>query len=247
MVRPAVIPQWERSIYRMLAAQPSASAKNLRDALSRAFGQAPSERTVGRIKAAFGSLTPEKQRSFGELRWPEAMETGDLPWEASTTIFELIREVTPRPDLGLGIWFWRITLAVPDAPFPSRVQAARQLLARELLGRQSSVEDLEAWLAYAPWRSNESYRVFEGVVASGMAHDGPLDEWLASTGTYASETPSDVVKAALRALGWDDTQREISMRYQGKASDELRTEANDPNSRLAGYLRVESPEKEMQS
>ena len=128
----------------------------------------PIERTVSRILAKeWSGLTDEEQAQYQFFHWPESMVRGDLPWEASAAALDLCWQFhithKGRPSIRLVKWFWRVTLAAPDAPRGDRFDAA-SLLAVEESGALNLLDDLRGieWnLAFAPWRSEERRKVYE--------------------------------------------------------------------------------------
>lgn len=118
----------------------------------------PSERSIARIRKEEWAQTPEaEQAQYREFYWPESMERGDLPWEASAPALELLQNCSPlrRPSIRAVRWFWRVYQATPDAPFGLRMEAAAKLMAAEDTGNGDVVRGVEWELAYGPWRSKE--------------------------------------------------------------------------------------------
>ena len=142
----------------------------------------PSLRTVNRYRAAWRRLSAEERSVWRSVRWPESMESGDLPWEASATALELLgyyAVVKRRPLVALARWFWRVTLAAPDAPLKIRVETAQALAAIAVAG-DSSENDLrkrgmEYHLAFHPWRSKEAGRAYLQALTNGSIPMGPPD------------------------------------------------------------------------
>ena len=97
---------------------------------------APSLRVVGRLLKAHRKKTEAARALYRQFRWPDAMVMGLLPWEAAATIFENMRAYTLHGRGGrwgalpMSIrrcrWFWRVTLAIPDAPLDVRVSYAER-------------------------------------------------------------------------------------------------------------------------
>ena len=77
----------------------------------------PSDRAIRRIMAEFKAAPEEERLPYQVFAWPQAMESGALPWEASRAVLDLVRfriEAGYGPPLiGEAQWFWRVTLAIP--------------------------------------------------------------------------------------------------------------------------------------
>lgn len=125
-------------------------------------GRIPSLRTIGRIQQDFRGWKEADRWRYREFRWPESMEEGLLPWEASQPGLELLWYVhetyKKRPLIGFVHWFWRVSQAAEDAPLQERFFAALAMYGREVFGAayESSVRFHERKLAYGPWRSTEA-------------------------------------------------------------------------------------------
>ena len=74
----------------------------------------PSERTILSIATEARSKGPSEKARLRTYHWPESHESQLIPWEAAETLFQLVRakgEITNQE----ALWFWRITLARPQA------------------------------------------------------------------------------------------------------------------------------------
>ena len=141
--------QWEPSVKSIVADNPKWGPRRILGELrNRAETQGlgsdyPSERTIQRIK---DDITPEQLIEYRSFHWPESMESGALPWEASAAALELLdvrRTADPfiryleahpespftdpgrepismrfgdHPSVRLARWYWRVTQAAPDLP-----------------------------------------------------------------------------------------------------------------------------------
>ncbi len=104
----------------------------------------PSVRAVGRLLKAHRAKDEAERALYRQFRWPDAMATGLLPWEAAATIFEKMRAYTLHGwggrwgALPMSIrrcrWLWRVTLAIPDAPLDVRVSYAERFERAEVSG-----------------------------------------------------------------------------------------------------------------
>ena len=119
----------------------------------------PSERTIARIRLHEWDPATEVERApYREFYWPESMERGDLPWEASSAALELLRNIdtavpSSRPSIRFVRWFWHVSQAIPDASFEVRMDAAARLTQGEVPGESDALRGIEWGLAYEPWRS----------------------------------------------------------------------------------------------
>lgn len=121
-------------------------------------------------------MTKEKP---GYLYWPESMECGDLPWEASEVALELLAALrgAGRPSIGLAKWFWRVKVAAPGCSFDDRYRCAAWLSAWERIGGRpiEGVRGIEWYLAFAPWRSEEGSAEYE--CAREDTEQGLIEKW----------------------------------------------------------------------
>lgn len=125
-----------------------------------------SESTVTRIlRNDWVKLPEEKRWQYRHFYWPESMERGYLPWEASAAALELLGyslSLNPRmrPSIRMVKWYWRITTATPGMPAFSKSwteEPCRELFARllsvwesEVLGQapEEEIRKLERRLAW---------------------------------------------------------------------------------------------------
>jgi len=124
----------------------------------------PVGRTIQRYLREHRARPLEEKLSFRYFSWPESMESGALPWEASKTALELLRFrreellFTSRPTNEEMRWFWRVTQAGPDAAIMERLEMAMKLYDHHT---DYPAEDPETnrkveWcLSFAPWRSRK--------------------------------------------------------------------------------------------
>jgi len=115
------------------------------------------------------------------------MEEYDLPWEAGPYILQMwawVREggalpfgaigrgyFAPVPTAREATWWWRIHLVDPQLDNPSVWQVAGRFAQREwaqvFQGKPLALSDLEAFLAYRPWRSEENKKTYERAIKEG--------------------------------------------------------------------------------
>jgi hypothetical protein len=177
MARPGVHPFWREQIYNELAEDPALSGAAIRRKFVRLKGDLiketpptdpPSDRAIRRIKKQFEALAPAERRPYERFSWPESMESGALPWEASRAALDLLRyryaTMPTPPRINEVKRFWQVTQAIPDAPIEMRNNIAG-LLNFEAGLHTRGISDLQShkqamrwfqwYMAYEPWRSPE--------------------------------------------------------------------------------------------
>src|SRR6266487_7027562 len=88
--RPPTDAYWVERIRILAANNPRISYTAIARELEAEGGSgAPSPRTVERFAKKFRSLPPQQQADYRYFSWPETMEQGLLPWEASRAALEL--------------------------------------------------------------------------------------------------------------------------------------------------------------
>lgn len=133
----------------------------------------PSERTVRRLYEEHQKLPNERVRREQALfLWPESMEAGLLPWEASSAALDFVRYCAEnrleRPTVRHCKWFWYLRLAAPTMPIERAVTTSCYLWAREYLRQTKMNEDVDVpgimWtLAYQPWRGEQDKSALDAV------------------------------------------------------------------------------------
>lgn len=172
----------------------------------------PSDSTVGRIMTEFRRADPAQRRDYERFHWPESLGADDLPWEAGRALLDLLAyldaHAKPRPPIRLARWYWRLTLAAPDASIPERLSHAISLASEESVAGSVSDAWTERFLAYAPWRDelNEELLMLS-TVRSLFLERG----WLAASEEQAS--------AAEHTIG--EKLRTIAEAWLGPRSPEL--------------------------
>ena len=127
----------------------------------------PSDRAIRRIMAEFKAASEEERLPYQVFTWPGSMESGALPWEASRAVLDLLRLRTEKrfgpPLVREAQWFWRITLAIPDAPIDERHDAALELAMHAVaLNPSPHTFTVIQWrLAYQPWRSAKDREAYD--------------------------------------------------------------------------------------
>src|SRR5438067_1712200 len=96
MPNPGINTNIRRAILAVYEEDRTLSAGGIRRALSaRAKQQGldsslPTERTIARVIKAHKDASPEERRKFRYVKWPEDMMLGELPWESSGAVLQLI-------------------------------------------------------------------------------------------------------------------------------------------------------------
>lgn len=154
---------WEEPVRQIVSDHPSWGRREVREALTQHAAErgmspvdVPSESTVGRIMADFRKAGPAQRRNYERFRWPESLGTDDMPWEAGRALLDLLAyhdaHEMPRPPNRLARWFWRVTLAAPDAPIEERLSVSIGLASGESVEDSVPLSWEERFLAYAPWK-----------------------------------------------------------------------------------------------
>jgi hypothetical protein len=129
----------------------------------RATNAAPSSATVLRLYREFKAFPPEEQREYGLFAWPDSMENGALPWEASRAALDLLAyrlssRYLGRPTVRQVLWYWRLRQASPSVDIGEADSVASWLDMRDHLRTTGSLGQilvypaLELFLAYQPWQ-----------------------------------------------------------------------------------------------
>lgn len=160
-------PNGERLTDRAIASQLEQEARELgRD-------DSPGERSVGRIRKEHEGAPERERREYRAFRWPLSMQQGALAWEAAPAALELMRNAkhASPPPMRLVKWFWRVTLAVPDAPFVVRCRLAQWLAAEEAVDPAGAImhRAVEVEMMYAPWQSHEAHTSYQDALSEGRA------------------------------------------------------------------------------
>lgn len=183
------------------------------------IGPVPSKRTIARtIKGDWIPLPENEKLQYREFYFPESLERGDLPWEASAACLELLGiRLDSRPTIRMALAFWRITAAAPDLNVRKREKLARVWSGWEALGDHAVPQDLrnlESYLAYAPWRSEEAN------AAAVRAHEeGEFDMGIPLTIDVGKIGESTLIEAYIEKLGSPGLAKEMVTWEQNQDSD----------------------------
>ena len=203
MARPGVHPFWVDKIRVLVATEPGMSGVEVRRRLlNRELLKdeptpptpVPSDRAIRRIMERFKELPRAQQQPYTVFSWPESMESGALPWDASRVALDLLRDnyaivgsqKSVNPLVREVRWLWRVTQAIPDAPLDRRVSLAGLLhtienfLAPGLLGlpenRPQAMAVFQWVMAFQPWRSPEDKEAYDGLPENLKKLPPPLEE-----------------------------------------------------------------------
>ena len=134
-----------------------AHAEELRengDAEAKALSKdVPSARTINRIRDEWKEIDPSERVQYQRFYWPESMQGGALPWEASTAALELLmfldcNGVRTRPPIRLVKWYWIVTRASCDMSRDARFGIAVLLTQQEEKGQTAGDRGAEWYMAY---------------------------------------------------------------------------------------------------
>jgi hypothetical protein len=160
------------------------------DARSR-FGQPPSKASIGRIQHEARGLPKGDQEKYLGFFWPESMEKGFLPWEASGPLLHLLQQdlcLGLRPQIPVCRWYWKLYQIAPDAPHNHLEDLARMLDAWEMQGPipDEKLRGVEGWLAFRGWLP-----VVKGQLQTRKTHAMAVKEGLVPPFTVNFDYPSD--------------------------------------------------------
>ena len=192
MPRPKIDPSWIEKIRGILANNSPRSAAEIWRGLKRdrklknedTTTPVPSVRAIGRIMKEFKNAPEEERLPYQVFAWPGSMENGALPWEASRAVLDLLRyrteiELVP-PTIREAQWFWRVTLAIPDAPIEKRQKIAMRIAIHEIAFNPSpqTFTAIQWEMAYQPWRLAKDQQAYDRLPSNLRKH--PVMELSAS-------------------------------------------------------------------
>ncbi len=154
----------------------------------------PSESTVRRWREEFRQLSAAQRLDYGLARWPDAMESGALPWEASASLMELLTHALAKgapPSVRLARWHFHVSLAAPDAPWHERLRVSGYLTALEMIGSISDKDRraAEGYLAFKPWTE-------QGAALYGrLVKEGKITDLRIRGIAMTTEMPRDITTA----------------------------------------------------
>lgn len=178
--RPRIDPYWENRVYSILTNSPrlplAAVHRKVKEEGQSLGREAPSLRTVGRLREKYNAESSDLQRSLKFVRWPESFGV-DLPWESAPAVAELLRHTLDksslRPTVRLATWYWRVTQLAPNESPSKRRQLAMGLSSVE--GHRLLGGDSERML-------RRLERSVLGLTPTGLASPGADQEPIRSAG-----------------------------------------------------------------
>ena len=192
MGRPRTSDSWRERIKIAYAAAETTGGNSSAAAIARELEDlgrpdCPSRRTIQRIIEDFKRLPDDARREYSVFRWPQSMEQGALPWEASRSLLDLQLDLlTHRAWDGpidvsvmpvrFARWYWRACQAMGEDDIDQTIFVAARLTYWEITGegRQKDIEALHWYLVYAQWRSQEHMERWDRAVNSGNINSGDV-------------------------------------------------------------------------
>ena len=155
------------------------------------YGAPPSKASIGRIQHEARGLSKGEQEKYLSFFWPESMENGLLPWEASSPLLHLLQQdlcLGVRPQIPVCRWYWRLYQIAPDAPHKDLEDSARKLATWEMQGPipDEKLRGVEGWLAFRGWLPVE-----EGQLQTRKTHAMAVEQGLVPPFVGSFDYPSD--------------------------------------------------------
>ncbi len=171
---------WKRWVWRLKGDNPSLSAVEIEERLQALVKEAPKNSGSPPAARTIRDIVKEprpagiREEEFLSFRWPQSMERGDLPWEASERCLELLRHLQgERPSVRLAKWFWRVSLAIPNEPIGRRHALAQWLDTIEFFGvgffdggppELAGLTEIDWFLAFRPWVGLENSEAYAAAI-----------------------------------------------------------------------------------
>lgn len=205
MPNPRIRDHWDPIIRQIAADNPRWSARRVHREIERrvAEGKLPSDYPA--LRTVIRSLSePYDKEPYERFYWPESMEQGALPWEASRPLLNFLesqRLDNERPTILRARWYWRLFQAARDGETLGLDWLSAQLAAREVLGLggDSFYRMVEGWLACGAGTDEGRARHAEAV-ERGMFP--PFEPWDVPEGL-----PGASAEALAAARAQFDTER----------------------------------------
>lgn len=160
-MRPRILDFWIDHIRVLKANDPKLSGARIRAELKKVEAPPtppPSLRAILRVLEEFQDVPRVDQERYKHFVWPHSMDTSQIPWEASRIVLDLIRyraeQQMEPPLVREAEWFYRVSIAAPDATISMRFTFTLAILAGGTSGW------LEKVLAFRPWRSSEDAEAY---------------------------------------------------------------------------------------
>jgi hypothetical protein len=132
----------------------------------------PARATAYKYRDLYETIPEHIREGYRQFVWPDMMEDGSLPWKASRDALDLLNwadehDLSP-PTVAITAWFWRVTLALPDAPLGLRLRIAVTIATHKEAG-QPIPEDLKKWIAARSVPQDYQFRVQPGGASAAWA------------------------------------------------------------------------------
>ncbi len=211
----------------------------------------PSPRTISRVRDEWRAMEQSERVQYQQFFWPESMQSGALPWEASSAGLELLmwldsNGVRERPPIRLVMWYWRVIQASRDMSRAQSFSIAAELTRQEGNGQAPGNPGAEWLMAYNQIGRSEDdddplaerkrrYREAKG------REDSPIPPYVRAglSINMAEETdPLFWIELGLVSMGWNRTplrQREeennrLIAEYNSQAINLRLSTTEDPES-----------------
>ena len=174
---------------------------------------------VGRASVAkYAKKFDDLDRPFDWL----AMESAGVPWAAGPYILSVWREAKiarrqandkfvgidffPQPSVREGRWWWRVHLALPDISNEDVYEIAGAFAAREiahdLLDKPLNTADLQAWVAWKPYESEEAKQSYNDEIKAGTIPEPVRNPLLPTENSGGVFTDKHRIIFAARSYDW---------------------------------------------
>ena len=155
------------------------------------YGAPPSKASIGRIQHEARQLSKDEQEKYLDFFWPESMENGLLPWEASGPLLHLLQQdlcFGVRPQIPVCRWYWKLYQIALDAPHNHLEDLARMLATWEMQGAipDEKLRGVEGWLTFRGWLPVE-----KGQLQTRKTHAMAVKEGLVPPFIVSFDYPSD--------------------------------------------------------
>ena len=105
------------------------------------------------------------------------MEAEGIPWEAVPYLLGCLKDLGRSLTNRMARWLWRIHLAAPELDVYDASHEASRYASREMVSqyhdRPFVTGDLDARIAYKPWRSEEAMQAYLNAIERGYIPEPP--------------------------------------------------------------------------